>query len=687
MLNKSLKKFGAACLAAAMVFTSVNVPVTVKAEDGTAVQADEETASELEKGKVLVQVNPTVLRKNAMTNSIDQSSSSTLNGPWYAFDGKSSTVWVSRWSNNNQSAWMSGNFNPAKTVTPWISSGADREMNLKKIVYYSRGGTDCIKDYKLYTSDDNSNWTERKTGTFQKTNAGQEINLDEAVTARYFKLEAVSNYKNNTDKWADCSELKVYEEKDISLTLTPSEKDNFGVTCSTDGENSEQVMNGVGEGTSVNSGSVVAENTFDLHDRIAVTTGAVGDFSSSSAKYIMQLKLNLKDFRSGTAVRVITKGNEGSLLVRASGTNVNVSIGSTSATDTNENTRYLEASVSIPFSEISDQTILITAVRSGTSVKIWAGNRSSNLISKTSFDFGTVANTIYIGNPASDPVMGEISDVKIINCNNVSDDITTNRPDIDTIIEHGGQYVLDLKGTPAVDTGYSVETETTSVETTDPETQQDKNTYTTTMTLTPTDGNKILTAPQAVTVNIDGNADHNKLVPVSETGTLSEDGSSATVKYIFEDMFRGGSLRMVKGESGTVESDMTDMRFGYDFQVDDDAEFTDCEWYYGTAVNNLKSTLAPGTGTRYIQNPTAAKKGYIRSNIVFTNLGTNYFTRNVYSRVLVKYTKDGQIYSKMGAYIDTKTVKNIADAITGSENASQAEKDYVNKLFPATDEN
>ena len=57
MYKKKLQRLGVACMAAAMVLTTVNFPSVAKADVGGVTQADEATSSELEKGKVLVQVD------------------------------------------------------------------------------------------------------------------------------------------------------------------------------------------------------------------------------------------------------------------------------------------------------------------------------------------------------------------------------------------------------------------------------------------------------------------------------------------------------------------------------------------------------------------------------------------------------------------------------------------------------
>lgn len=69
MNKKRLQRLGVVCMAAAMVLTTVSFPRVAKAEGDTSTQANEATSNELEKGKVLVQVKPSVLQGNAISNS------------------------------------------------------------------------------------------------------------------------------------------------------------------------------------------------------------------------------------------------------------------------------------------------------------------------------------------------------------------------------------------------------------------------------------------------------------------------------------------------------------------------------------------------------------------------------------------------------------------------------------------
>ena len=126
--------------------------------------------------------------------------------------------------------------------------------------------------------------------------------------------------------------------------------------------------------------------------------------------------------------------------------------------------------------------------------------------------------------------------------------------------------------------------------------------------------------------------------------------------------------------------DQTSMRYGYDFTLPDGATFVGCEWYYGTSADNLTNSLIPDS-TKYITNPDNKGEQVYRSNIVFTNIGKANYKSNVYSRILVKYTLNGKNYSKMGSSIDTRTVKEVAESIANSGNASEKQKNYAKGIL------
>ena len=203
--------------------------------------------------------------------------------------------------------------------------------------------------------------------------------------------------------------------------------------------------------------------------------------------------------------------------------------------------------------------------------------------------------------------------------------------------------------------------------------------YTITMTVTPGENVTFTkkSIPETIQVNVDGGTHSNSIQTVPVTSGKLNGNGTITVTYSFEDLFVGGSLRM---DYGSEDYSKTSMRFGYDFELPSGAVFDGCEWYFGTAENALTHSLCPSP-TKYITSPEDKGENVYRANIVFTNLPSKNYTSNVYARVLVKYTVNGKTCSKMGSYVDTRTVREIADGIQSSEKASDKEKTYADGIL------
>lgn len=97
MNKKRLQRLGVVCMAAAMVLTTVSFPRAAKAEEGTLTQADASTSTEQEAGKVLMQVKPSVLQGNAISNSQQDPAQGNDGLASWAFD-EEAHWWHSRWS-------------------------------------------------------------------------------------------------------------------------------------------------------------------------------------------------------------------------------------------------------------------------------------------------------------------------------------------------------------------------------------------------------------------------------------------------------------------------------------------------------------------------------------------------------------------------------------------------------------
>lgn len=170
----------------------------------------------------------------------------------------------------------------------------------------------------------------------------------------------------------------------------------------------------------------------------------------------------------------------------------------------------------------------------------------------------------------------------------------------------------------------------------------------------------------------------------SNTGNTGSNSSSKPNNSGSNAGNNGGSLRI----DNTDPLVKTNMRLGYDFKIPSDTTFKGCEWYYGTASDNLSLKLAPTT-TKYITNPGGKGNDVYRSNIVFTNMPKSAYKKNACARVLVKYGDGEHTYSKMGLGIDTRTVYEVAKAVKDDlethENATGNTYEYVKKLVEAAD--
>lgn len=743
MNKKRLQRLGVVCMATAMVLTTVSFPRVAKAEGETPTQAEGATSTELEKGKVLVQVDQDVLKANAMCNSEmnpaiswDSASSYTKNidgQAEYAFDGDERLgtnsnkidggMWHSRYTDTN-TAKIAGTSTDYSAVTrgneetindsnrPWIGSGFGRKIMLKKVTYMGRytdnNVSNNIADYVLYYANmDNPNqepgaddWQIAKEGTLAATSAASDIVLDTAKEATHFKLVGKTAYNSNGSKVGNtqlvCArEIKVYELKDIDINLTaPTSADGTNADATTSETGTVESAGDISESPATITGVVVKnKNELDLAHPVTVTstTGDKLDITGENNKddsVLIQFQIKLKELPSETDSVIVAKGDQYKIAYKRQTWN-NQTIYRikfwVTGPDSLGDARWKEVGCNFTDATYLNKWITVTAMYDGTTAtKLW--------INGTSKSDGWNSNTAYGNRNAGAAIVhkeanvtigdstinGYIKDLKIYS--GLGSSVTGNQTNYSALVSAlsdsaNATKVFDLSATPAVTPAYTLATTWNTETKQDPETQLDKNTYTETVTVNPATNASIVTAPEAVTVNIDENTGNNKVIPVSED-TVLENGT-AKVKYVFEDMLRGGSLRMITA-NGETDYTKTSMRFGYDFKLPADTTFDSCAWYYGTTANDLRLSLTPGANTKKIENPTATKQGYIRSNIVFTNIAKANFDRDIFARVLVKYTKDGKTYSKMGAYVNQNSVSSIAEKIKNS--GSETEKNYVNEL-------
>lgn len=683
MNKKRLQRLGVVCMAAAMVLTTVSFPRVAKAEGETSTQTDAATSTEQEAGKVLMQVDPTVLRARAMCNS-QQDPHHGSDGPKeWAFDTENHW-WHSRWTGTKPASEDTIN----ETVRPWIGSGFDQAILLKKVTYQGRGGNananNSIKNYSLYYADtkkttpDSSDWILAERGSFTESSEAQEIVLDQAVTATHFKLVAEStiNWDQSQDKSTCAKEIKVYAEDTLNLT----------VTAPVDGQTLTDVKNEAVEET-VATVKDTSENPIDTSAAIMNDDGTFGGQIANVDDSKLNALTGTKPFMIRMKVKLNSAATKDHILINRGGEPYQIAYGKDG---TASRIKFQMCDTSGTWHETKvcvtgkiGQEIDILALYTGTTMGLWVdggrcddySNQGHNTNPNSSYTMKTgTVNALKIGEvglPASIKSMQVVKDIGTI----------TNTANYNTEVIpafNRGNRLLDLRVVEGMkDHQYTLTSKWTKdgVDVTEAANADGTQNYSAVVTATPT-GSLVFTEdsmPQMLKVNVDGT----KIIEdVPVTNSSVDENGVLTITYNFEKMFIGGSLRMDHGDI----YDQTSMRYGYDFTLPDGATFVGCEWYYGTSADNLTNSLIPDS-TKYITNPDNKGEQVYRSNIVFTNIGKANYKSNVYSRILVKYTLNGKSYSKMGSFIDTRTVKEVAESIANSDNASDKQKRYANGIL------
>lgn len=687
MNKKRLQRLGVVCMAAAMVLTTVSFPRVAKAEGDTSTQANEATSNELEKGKVLVQVKPSVLQGNAISNSQQNPAQGNDGLASWAFD-EDAHWWHSRWTGTKDSSEDT----ISSTVRPWIGSGFGQEILLKKVTYKGRtdkasapDANNSIRKYLLYYADmkgstaapDSSDWILVKSGHFTDSAEAQEIVLDQAVKATHFKLVGVNtnNWKNGDTEWtgsgsgsagdgSTCAQnIKVYAEDTLNLT----------VTAPVDGQTLTDVKNEAVEET-VATVKDTSENPIDTSAAIMNDDGTFGGQIANVDDSKLNALTGTKPFMIRMKVKLNSAATKDHILINRGGEPYQIAYGKDSTAsrikfqmrDTNGNWHETKVCVT----DKIGQEIDILALYTGSTMGLWVNGERCNDYSShytspnSSYTMKTgTANALKIGEADSNASIKSMQVVKDIGT-------ISNTADYNTVVIpafNQGNRLLDLRVVEGMtDHQYTLTSQWVNADGTQ--------NYSAVVTATPKNSLKFTadSMPQTLKVNVDGT----NIKDVSVTNSSVDENGVLTITYDFEKMFIGGSLRMDHGNT----YDQTSMRYGYDFTLPDGATFVGCEWYYGTAENALVNTLQPKE-TKYITNPDSKGANVYRSNIVFTNLGSANYENNVYARVLVKYTLNGKSYSKMGSSIDTRTVKAVAESIRDSKDASEKKKIYANGIL------
>lgn len=630
-----------------------------------------------------MQVDPTVLQARAMCNS-QQDPHHGSDGPKeWAFDTENHW-WHSRWTGTKPASEDTIN----ATVRPWIGSGFDQAILLKKVTYQGRGGNananNSIKNYSLYYADtkkttpDSSDWILAERGSFTESSEAQEIVLDQAVTATHFKLVAEStiNWDQSQDKSTCAKEIKVYAEDTLNLT----------VTAPVDGQTLTDVKNEAVEET-VATVKDTSENPINTSAAIMNDDGTFGGQIANVDDSKLNALTGTKPFMIRMKVKLNSAATKDHILINRGGEPYQIAYGKDG---TASRIKFQMCDTSGTWHETKvcvtgkiGQEIDILALYTGTTMGLWVdggrcddySNQGHNTNPNSSYTMKTgTVNALKIGEvglPASIKSMQVVKDIGTI----------TNTANYNTEVIpafNRGNRLLDLRVVEGMkDHQYTLTSKWTKdgVDVTEAANADGTQNYSAVVTATPT-GSLVFTEdsmPQMLKVNVDGT----KIIEdVPVTNSSVDENGVLTITYNFEKMFIGGSLRMDHGDI----YDQTSMRYGYDFTLPDGATFVGCEWYYGTSADNLTNSLIPDS-TKYITNPDNKGEQVYRSNIVFTNIGKANYKSNVYSRILVKYTLNGKSYSKMGSFIDTRTVKEVAESIANSDNASDKQKRYANGIL------
>ena len=687
MNKKRLQRLGVVCMAAAMVLTTVSFPRAAKAEEGTLTQADASTSTEQEAGKVLMQVKPSVLQGNAISNSQQDPAQGNDGLASWAFD-EDAHWWHSRWTGTKDSSEDT----ISSTVRPWIGSGFGQEILLKKVTYKGRtdkasapDANNSIRKYLLYYADmkgstaapDSSDWILVKSGHFTDSAEAQEIVLDQAVKATHFKLVGVNtnNWKNGDTEWtgsgsgsagdgSTCAQnIKVYAEDTLNLT----------VTAPVDGQTLTDVKNEAVEET-VATVKDTSENPIDTSAAIMNDDGTFGGQIANVDDSKLNVLTGTKPFMIRMKVKLNSAATKDHILINRGGEPYQIAYGKDGTAsrikfqmcDTNGNWHETKVCVT----DKIGQEIDILALYTGSTMGLWVNGERCNDYSShytspnSSYTMknGT-ANALKIGEADSNASIKSMQVVKDIGT-------ISNTADYNTVVIpafNQGNRLLDLRVVEGMtDHQYTLTSQWVNADGTQ--------NYSAVVTATPKNSLKFTadSMPQTLKVNVDGT----NIKDVSVTNSSVDENGVLTITYDFEKMFIGGSLRMDHGNT----YDQTSMRYGYDFTLPDGATFVGCEWYYGTSSKNLTTLLRP-VSTKYITNLNNKGAEVYRSNIVFTNIGKANYKSNVYSRILVKYTLNGKSYSKMGSFIDTRTVKEVAESIVNSDNASDKQKRYANEIL------
>lgn len=160
--------------------------------------------------------------------------------------------------------------------------------------------------------------------------------------------------------------------------------------------------------------------------------------------------------------------------------------------------------------------------------------------------------------------------------------------------------------------------------------------------------------------------------------TASDVEGAAYAKFVnITDLlkYKGGSLRMDVGDP----TELTYLRFGYTMAIPEGSTFVENGWYY------KKVTVSSPDDVRFVAyNNAMNNDGTVTANLVFNEVETSLYTANFTEKAFVKYvTVDGTTVEAVEGNYQSYSVIEVAEAILEHPMASQAEKEYAEKIKSA----
>lgn len=138
----------------------------------------------------------------AFADSEEKNAGSNEGSAQNVLDSKTGTWWHTSYTNN------------MTTVPHWITIDTLKPTTIDAYEYVSRNGNGNVKKYQLQISDSNDESSFKTIKEGEMKNGGKTlIELDEPVTARYYRLYITETYGNPQNTFASAAEINVYRKR------------------------------------------------------------------------------------------------------------------------------------------------------------------------------------------------------------------------------------------------------------------------------------------------------------------------------------------------------------------------------------------------------------------------------------------------------------------------------------------